>query len=302
MNRHEGRRMRANGREGPEARLSEAKTAPEATAMESLTSGLHVDVIVLVAAVCLLGSMCYSAEPDVPKGKKWKLVWSDEFNGTTLDESKWTSHTYKVFGGWVTKDAVYLDGRGNLVIKTYEKDGKYYGGCIGTKGKFQHKYGYWVARCKLSRERGHFPAFWIWAPLLQPGIPEKDMDPAKRGTEIDVMEYFFSPSSGKHKVHHNLHWIVDRKGKKRQSAGHKADLPGVSEGYHTFAVEWTPKEYVFYVDGKIAWRTTKAVSHVEQYACLSDHIAEGAWTGRIQDAKLPDFFLVDYVRVYERAD
>ena len=90
----------------------------------------------------------------------------------------------RFLGGWAAKDAVYLDGKGHLVIKTYEKDGKYYGGMIDTKGKFQHKYGYWEARCKLPEEVGHWPAFWIGAPLLQPGIPEIEVDPAKRGTEI----------------------------------------------------------------------------------------------------------------------
>ena len=26
----------------------------------------------------------------LPKDKEWKLVWSDEFDGDTLDESKWS--------------------------------------------------------------------------------------------------------------------------------------------------------------------------------------------------------------------
>jgi len=257
---------------------------------------LHVGTLALLGALCSLSNAAYSGEPELPKGKKWKLVWRDEFDGAKVDESQWTCRgPYKAFGGWIVTDSIYLDGKGHLIIRTYEKDGTYYGGMIDSNGKFQHKYGYWVARCKLSREAGHFPAFWIWSAPLHPGAPEIEMDPAERGTEIDIMEYF--PATGKSKVHHNLHWIVDRKGKKRQSAHHDVDIPGVSEGYHTFAVEWTPGEYVFYVDGKITWRTTKAVSHIAQYACFSDHIDN--WTGKIQDAKLPDFFEVDYVRVYE---
>ncbi|MGB2807108.1 MAG: hypothetical protein WBC22_05185, partial [Sedimentisphaerales bacterium] len=33
--------------------------------------------------------------PPVPQGKKWKLAWSDEFNGTKVDESKW-----EILGDW----------------------------------------------------------------------------------------------------------------------------------------------------------------------------------------------------------
>src|SRR4030042_764331 len=61
--------------------------------------------------------------PALPKGKKWKLAWCDEFNGTKLDESKW-----EILGDWKRRDGFwvkedsYLDGKGNLVLRT-KKDG-----------------------------------------------------------------------------------------------------------------------------------------------------------------------------------
>ena len=69
------------------------------------------------------------------------------------------------------------------------------------------------------------------------------------------------------------------------------------EGWHTFAVWWKPDEYIFYVDGTETWRTNKAVSQVPEYIKLSDEI--GKWAGDIAKARLPDAFLVDYVRVYD---
>ena len=56
-----------------------------------------------------------------------------------------------------------------------------------------------------------------------------------------------------------------------------------------------PNEYVFYVDGKETWRTEAGgVCQVPLYIKLSDEI--GDWAGDIKKVKLPDEFLVDYVR------
>jgi beta-glucanase (GH16 family) len=70
------------------------------------------------------------------------------------------------------------------------------------------------------------------------------------------------------------------------------------EGWHTFGLLWSPDEYVFFVDGTETWRTNAGgVCQVPQYMLLSDEI--GKWAGDISTAKLPDRFLVDYVRVYD---
>ncbi len=252
--------------------------------MKNFGRVLNVGAVGLLSMAYLLANTAYSAESDLPKGKKWKLVWSDEFDGSKLDESKWEHRLGKNRDGWVVRDAVSLDGKGHLVIKTYEKDGKYYTGIIRTRGKFEHKYGYWVARCKLPKEEGHWPAFWI----------NPTVWPVAGGTEIDVMEYL---AHTENKVYHNLHWYVDGDRRKHQTVGQKVDISGLSEGYHTFAVEWTPKEYIFYVDGEITWRTREAISHREQHLLLSEEV--GPWPGKIENAKLPDFFEVDYVCVYE---
>jgi len=69
------------------------------------------------------------------------------------------------------------------------------------------------------------------------------------------------------------------------------------EGFHTFGLNWTRDEYVFYVDGKETWRTNAGgVCQVPLYIKLSDEVGE--WGGDIATAELPDEFLVDYVRVW----
>ena len=66
-------------------------------------------------------------EPSLlPEGAKWKLVWSDEFDGTTLDRTKWDyrlSMMQKVHPAWTDK-GVYLDGKSNAVFTLLEEDGR----------------------------------------------------------------------------------------------------------------------------------------------------------------------------------
>ena len=96
----------------------------------------------------------------------------------------------------------------------------------------------------------------------------------------------------------NLHW--DGYGKDHKSAGIKFKVDGVMEGWHTFGLLWLPEEYVFYVDGKETWRTTAGgVSRVPEFIKLTEEI--GTWGGDITKAELPDYFRVDYVRVYSFA-
>jgi beta-glucanase (GH16 family) len=225
--------------------------------------------------------------PTPPDGKAWKLVWNDEFDGTKLDESKWEVPENRRRDGFWSRKAISLDGKGNLVISALKDGDKFLDGCVRTRGKFEHAFGYYVARTKFQKEQGHWTAFWMYAPSVG-----KIGDEGRDGTEIDIME---KPSLDD-QMNHALHW--DGYGKEHRSEAHKFKVPGIMEGYHDFALWWTPDEYVFYVDGKETWRTKAGgVCQVPLYLKLSDEI--GDWAGDIKKAKLPDEFLVDYVRVYD---
>jgi beta-glucanase (GH16 family) len=94
----------------------------------------------------------------------------------------------------------------------------------------------------------------------------------------------------------NLHW--DGYGKDHKSAGTRTTIPVLTEGFHDYGLLWTKEQYIFYVDGKEVWRSTAGgVSQVPEYLKLSAEI--GKWGGDISKAELPDYFEVDYVRVYE---
>ena len=225
--------------------------------------------------------------PPAPAGQQWKLVWQDEFEGTTLAESKWNRLDGKRRDGyWVRQDA-YLDGKGSLVLRTRKDRKRYTCGAVNTRGKFEHAFGYYVARCKLPSQPGHWPAFW----LMASGVNTVG-DEGRDGTEIDIIEVPWRDG----RLTSNLHW--DGYGKEHKSAGTKFSRPEVMKGWHTFGLLWSEKEYVFYVDGQETWRTSAGgVSRVPEFIKLTEEIGE--WGGDIQKARLPDYFEVDYVRVYE---
>ncbi len=230
------------------------------------------------------------AEP--PPGRVWKLVWGDEFDGKQLDESKWE----KVGDGprrkafWLKENA-YLDGNGHLVIRS-KKDGERYScGGIRTRGKYERKFGYFEIRCKLPDEVGTWAAFWLMTPSVR-----RVGDGGKDGAEIDIFE---SPWRDQDAINIAIHW--DGYGKDHKSAAWKIEAPGVNEDFHTFGLHWTPEEYVFYCDGKEIKRTDAGgVCQVPVYLKVTTEIGE--WAGDISKAALPDYFVVDYVRVYETAD
>jgi beta-glucanase (GH16 family) len=229
--------------------------------------------------------------PAPPDGKVWKLAFNDEFEGQELDETKWdVPPDAPRRDAWWIRKAISLDGRGNLVISTSKDADRYVDGCVRTLGRFEHAFGYYVARIQLQEQPGHWSAFW----LMGRGVG-KVGDEGRDGTEIDIMEKPWLDD----RVQHALHW--DGYGKAHKSSGKVVEAPGVMKGFHTFSLYWSPEEYTFYVDGKETWRTTAGgVCRAPLYIKLSDEV--GDWGGEIAKAKLPDRFLVDYVRVYDLAD
>jgi len=250
---------------------------------------IFVSPVVVSAMICTARAEdVKDVLPPAPEGQTWKLVWHDEFDGEKLDETRWNvpPDGKRRDAFWMRK-AISLDGQGHLVISTLKEDGKYIDGCVRTLGKFEHTYGYYVARIRLQSQPGHWSAFW----LMGRGVGKIGND-GRDGTEIDIMEKPWLNDQ----VQHALHW--DGYGRHHKSAAQKSTVPGVMKGFHTFALFWTPKQYVFYVDGKETWRTRAGgVCQAPLYIKLSDEV--GSWGGDIGKADLPDRFLVDYVRVYD---
>lgn len=227
--------------------------------------------------------------PTTPAGMSWRLVWSDEFEGEEVDGAKWESPEYKRREAWWTREAMVVDGQGALRMRVYEREGEYYNGCLRTKGRFEKAFGYFEARMRLHKSRGHWPAFWLFNDSVNE-IGNEGRD----GTEVDIMEAPWLDN----RVNFALHW--DGYGPEHKSKGVSFEVPGLTEGWHTYGLWWSPDEYRFYVDGKELWHTTEGgVCQVPLYIKLSDEAEFGGWAGDVRKAALPDESLVDFVRVYD---
>lgn len=249
----------------------------------------------IMAAACFilpaLQTPAADALPKPPHGTQFKLVWSDEFNDAKLDETKWNrlGDSKRRDGFWIKEDA-YLDGKGSLLLRTRKDGERFTCGAVNTRGKFERAFGYYVAKSKMPSQPGHWPAFW----LMCDGVNSIGND-GRDGTEIDIMEAPWR--DGKLTV--NLHW--DGYGKQHKMAGTNFTIAATTNGWHTYGLLWTKTEYIFYVDEKEVWRSAAGgVSQVPEFIKLTEEI--GTWGGKIQEASLPDFFMVDYVRVYDVVD
>ena len=236
------------------------------------------------------------------------LVWHDEFNdpaGTPPDADKWAPrHLGPRRDAINVEEAARHDGHGHLLITTTRHEPpasqpaatqpakpEYHTGMISTADEFEPTFGYFECRYQVQTQPGHWSAFWLQSPTMGRPVGE----PAKAGVEIDVIEYLATPKY-RDKALHTIHW--DGYGEDHTSRHVNTPLPGLGEGFHTFGLEWTPTEYVFYVDGQETGRMNEAVSKRSEYMLLSMEV--GKWADDIAAAELPDSMVIDYVRVWQR--
>jgi hypothetical protein len=231
-----------------------------------------------------MSDTCYTAE-----SLGYQLIWEDNFDGDKLDPEKWE---YRALGprraGYNTKDAVKVNN-GFLELLALESGDSVKAGMIGTHNRFMPKYGYFECRAQLQKSQGVWAAFWIQSPGISKGE-----DPATFGTEIDIFEYM--KEAGEDLILHNLHWAYGPN--QKTIGGRQSHVEGLSKGFHTFALEWTPEKYAYFVDGYKYYEIKEAISHIEEYIILSMEIP--STMEALKETVFPDTFIVDYVKVYQK--
>jgi len=245
----------------------------------------------------------------------WTLTWSDEFNGpngSPVDPSKWVSETGGK--GWGNNELEYYTARpvnayqqdGNLVIKVlqekYSGEGvtrNYTSARLKTLGKFSQAYGRFEARIKIPRGQGMWPAFWMM------GDDIENVNWPACG-EIDIME-----NIGKEPaiVHGSIHGPGfddgDLEANFSLPPGH-----ALADDFHVYAVEWEPDAIRFYLDDHLYTTRTHADmrsgwkwSFDHPFFLLLNVAVGGDWPGSPDASTVfPQTMMVDYVRVYRRAD
>ena len=195
--------------------------------------------------------------------KGWKLVWSDEFEGTEVDRSKWDFDLGNGFYDY--KNHAWVPGWGNEELQYYtgEPENVTVGGSVLTIRAVKaplHDCGYTSARLKTKQRDGtvlfatrygriEFRARVPWGKGLWPALWMLPVDDGYGGWaasgEIDVMEIVGErPREVLSSIHYGSSYP------KRTLHTHVHPLPGGSTvaDWHTYAVEWEPGEIRFYVD------------------------------------------------------
>lgn len=220
---------------------------------------------------------------------EWDLVFHDEFDGTELNTDVWQSESgypsHILSSRWPENIKVE-DGMVKLITKKESRGGaEWTTGNIRTK-EFTPTYGYFEAKYRYPKsDSAHYNiSFWL-------AKSEGNTEAAYQ--EIDINE-------GRMPDMLQLGIHGSRDGKRWGSYTRPLSCEDLREGFHTYSLEWTESELIWYFDGREVRRETHTHANSPSYVYLSTAIMNGAdfdILNRDADGTSMD---VEYVRVYQR--
>lgn len=246
---------------------------------------------------------------------EYHLVWEEQFDGDSLNMDDWNYEYHEP--GWVnaelqeyvdSEENIYLED-GNLIIqaiKTVDENGDAYytSGRINTQNKHDYMYGRFEVRAKVPSGKGFLPAFWMMP------TDENLYGQWPKCGEIDIMEVMghdLNTSYG------TLHFGEPHA--QKQGTYHLPEGDFHNE-FHTYACEWDPGEFRFYVDGELFytvndWFTKKEgygevaypAPYDQPFYMILNVAVGGTWVGYPEDDAIFEDnarMVVDYVRVYAK--
>ena len=231
------------------------------------------------------------------------LLWSNEFNGSSLSNTAWS---YSIGGGGFGNGELQRDTRsavtvsdGQLHITASRQGSSYTSGSIQTLGKVSFKYGLVEARIKVPSGPGIWPAFWAQ------GTDTRSVGWPADG-EADIMEILGNDLGVNHATLHTSSGADAS----QPWQGTSAERCGcqLSAGYHTYAMEWSPGKIRFMLDGRTyGVETRQSVQRAggtwpfdASFFLLFDLAVGGRGDGAPTSAThFPAAMLVDWVRVYQ---
>jgi uncharacterized repeat protein (TIGR02543 family) len=247
------------------------------------------------------------------------ILFSDDFAGTSLNTAKWNVTDPMDRQGrstWMEDMVSVSDGYLHLKFKKDPElgTGKANGdkaiennwirsGAVRTRSRdwnrflWENNFGYYEARIKFPKVAGIWGAFWLMSPTLEDNLENG----GEEGTEIDIVETIQNNNNAFQSA---LHW--NGYGDEHQSVGSgEKTIVNIYDGqFHTFALDWSSTEYVFYVDGIEYWRVDGGeefnncgINQNPNYIKLT--VESATWAGDIPNDFTEDEMVVDYVKVYK---
>ena len=244
------------------------------------------------------------------KAQSWELVWSDEFEGTELDESKW-SYQYGTgasegLSGWGNAELQYYtdrpenifvqDGRLHIVAREESHAGMNYTSArIRSIHQGDWRYGRFEIRAKLPKGQGLWPAIWMMpTDAVYGGWPASG--------EIDIMELVGHEPDV---IYGTIHYGPPHT---YTNGSYTLDSGDFNEDFNTFAIEWEKGEIRWYVNDIHYHTETDWFSQghsfpapfEQRFHLLLNVAVGGNWPGSPDHTtEFPQQMVVDYVRVYQ---
>ena len=221
----------------------------------------------------------------------YRLAWSDEFTGETLDLTKWDFRTdSKMWSTQLPANVKVANGVLKLELKKEEAKGKQYTGA-GVIGKQAFRYGYYEASMKVPPGAGWHTSFWMMKHNASGGT-----GPSATAIELDAIE-----NDSVHPLHYGVN-THQWQGKHKAFGGKGVKTPDLSAAFHTFGCEFTPATVKYFFDGKLV-QTVDATQfpHSDVNIWLTSIASALGKTQAVDDAKLPATAEFEYVRFFEKA-
>ena len=255
-----------------------------------------------------------SAMPEEHGRGALKLVWSDEFDYIGLPDSAkwgydvgatgWGNQELQNYTSHRPENARVQDGR--LIIEA-QRDGPknqpYTSARLISKGKGDWTYGRFEVRAKLPSGRGTWPAIWMLPTLKSYG----DVSWPDNG-EIDIMEHVGFDPDVIHGSAHTRAYYYSIDSQKTATI----TVPNSRTQFNVYAVEWTPEEIRWYVNGNqyCTFKNERLTNQSADYKqwpfdkpfhLILNIAIGGTWGGAqgVDDSIWPQRMEIDYVRVYQ---
>jgi len=267
----------------------------------------------------------------------YQLVFEDDFDGNSLDTSKWEAMTgvvrdseHKIAQQWYAKENIEISNgtlklitkRDTLINQCYDiwiknrmesfcEDFHFTAAQINSKKSFSH--GKIEISCKLPKAKGVASSFWTFGGLAN---------------EIDIFEFenennvFNKYDPDKLSRVHRMNSRTDfDQNYIIEDCPNSYNGPDFSASFHTFTLVWTPHKLEWYVDGKLKRVSTLFYSLLGQMVdcnglnahhlyvlnrsfplspmnIIIDNIIQVGKNAPDGSTPFPNYFEVDYVRFY----
>jgi beta-glucanase (GH16 family) len=243
----------------------------------------------------------------------YQLVWSDEFDSTAIDTTKWSFQigdgtSYELPPGWgngelewyLVENATVANGFLSITAKEEQiMEYDYTSARLRTKNKGDWTYGRFEMSAKLPLGKGLWPAFWMFP-------TEEFYGGWAASGELDIMELIGSvPDSVFGTIHYGGSFPANI-----FTSEHFVLPTGqtFADTFHVFAVEWEYGEIRWFVDDSLYATQTDWYSTAAPFPAPFDrdfhillNVAVGGTLPGPPDSTtiFPQTMMVDYVRVYQ---